>query len=84
MEIGDGDLRWIPKSRLFNISKFMPYMLKILYNPEMAKNGCFWPKMMDDDPSGSNKLLPDHPYSIPNDFTIEYKQVYAENLLKLC
>ena len=44
---GDGDLRWIPKSRLFNISKFMPYMLKILYNynPEMAKNGCFWPKM---------------------------------------
>ena len=45
MEIGDGDLRWIPKSRLFNISKFMPYMLKILYNPEMAKNGCFWPKM---------------------------------------
>ena len=88
MEIGVGDLRWIPKSRLFNISKFVPYiykyMLKILYNPEMAKNGCYWPKMMEDDPSGWNKLLPDHPYSIPNDFTIEYKQVYAENLLKLC
>ena len=82
--IWDGDLRWIPKSRLFNISKFVPYMLKILYNPEMAKNGCYWPKMMEDDPSGWNKLLPDHPYSIPNDFTIEYKQVYAENLLKLC
>ena len=85
---GDGDLRWIPKSRLFNISKFVPYiykyMLKILYNPEMAKNGCYWPKMMEDDPSGWNKLLPDHPYSIPNDFTIEYKQVYAENLSKLC
>ena len=64
--------------------KFVPYMLKILYNPEMAKNGCYWPKMMEDDPSGWNKLLPDHPYSIPNDFTIEYKQVYAENLLKLC
>ena len=76
----------------------MPYMLKILYGhhiwPKMAvfgqkwlflaKNGCFWPKIMEDDPSGSNKLLPDHPYSIPNDFTIEYKQVYAENLLKLC
>ena len=60
------------------------YMLKILYNPEMAKNGCYWPKMMEDDPSGWKKLLPDHPYSIPNDFTIEYKQVYAENLLKLC
>ena len=86
MEIGVGDLRWIPKSRLFNISKFVPYMLKILYNynPEMAKNGCYWPKMMEDDPSGWNKLLPDHPYSIPNDFTIEYKQVYAENLSKLC
>ena len=40
--------------------------------------------MMEDDPSGWNKLLPDHPYSIPNDFTIEYKQVYAENLSKLC
>ena len=31
-----------------------------------------------------NKLLPDHPYIIPKDFTIEYKQVYAENLLKYC
>ena len=40
--------------------------------------------MMEYDPSGWNKLLRDHPYTIPNGFTIEYKQVYAENLLKFC
>ena len=39
--------------------------------------------MMEDDPSGWNKWLPDHPYTIPNEFTIEYKQVYAENPVKI-
>ena len=52
--------------------------------PNMAKNGQKWPKMMEDDPSGWNKWLPDHPYTIPNEFTIEYKQVYAENPVKIC
>ena len=49
-----------------------------------GQNDHFWPKLRENDPSGWNKLLPDHPFTIPNDFPCEYKQEYAENLLKSC
>ena len=58
----------------------MLHMLKWSFLP----NDHFWPKMMENDPSGWNKLLPDHPFAIPNDFACENKQVYAENMLKSC
>ena len=64
--------------------KSIEYKQDYVKYAEMAKNDHFWPKIMEDNPSGWNKLLLDHPYTIPNDFTIEYKQVYAENLLKSC
>ena len=75
-----------PSLALTNIKSIEYKQVNASY-AEMAKNGYFWPKMKKNCQklwNKWNKLLPDHPYTIPKDFTIEYKQVYAENLLKSC